>query len=1316
MSKKLGYIVLIGVVLLFLAIGSISAVDADSQNTDFALDSSSSDVSISSTSSDVSGDSSFNDNQKSELSSENGEVMECATQTNLNEANNLDGNIISQDESGEIVSNATEIKATNTVVTTTAGESFTVTLTDISSNSKLAGQVIKFTVNGKTYNRTTNSKGVASLKITNFKPGVYPITFSYAGNEYYNSSSGSAKLTVNKITTKIAANDFRQNYGDGNYYTIRLYSNLTSKIPNKKVYFIIGGKTYTKITNANGRASIKINLKSGRHTIKIKFKGDDNHTAKTVTKTVVVYKNSTKLVPQRSIKTYVKGERFGLYLKDINNKVIAGKKIKITIGKTTYTRTTNANGLVSVPLNNMGTFNVNYKYVNTTNSFMSSSGKRKISVVKNSTSLVALNRNVVHGAKCKYSIRLLNVYGQPMAGENISVTGNSHNYKLTTDNNGYVYINFTLTTGTHTIKYSYKNANPDLSSSGSKTITVVANRTYISGSNMAMIGGVAKTYSVTLMDQFKKALPNKVVTITVDGKTYTVKTNDKGVASQSLKLTSGTYTIKFAFAGDSQYPPVNNSKTLTVSSSANTFAVYLFGVNMKRVNLKTLASYGVGNILLNYYAIEYWGKTDVLSFISNAKSYGIKVHIWMQCFYNGKWVNPSTCGASYTNAVIKEAVTYAKMSGVAGIHLDYLRYPGTAYKYSGATNKITTFTKNLVNAVKAVDKNLMVSAAIMPETTVNAYYYGQDSSQLGKYLDVIMPMAYKGNYGQGTTWLKNTAKYFASHCGSAQVWLTLQTYKSDSNTRKLSASELKTDAQSALNGGAHGVTFFRHEYTNYFKMSSLKFKSSSTNAVVGAVSPETSSESFTVSDIVNAANKIKSYYAANSKLPSTVQISTKTVTMSEYLYYASLAIVNIQNKDKSSIEALTDSVTEPGSPNSGDTLSKAKFNQDYYVDSASRTYQYILNNAQGPNYSTLTSTSGNLKVSYNSLIEAFSSILSYYGTNGELPAYINITSGDESKLPSLGSSTTGSNGSISTTPTTSSSYLTIAQIIDGSNTVKTYYAKNSKLPTTVTIGSLKCTMSQFLYYECLAIVHLNNGKSTSYKISLINKTLDEPSSPNLGDEISSELLYKSGYVDSANRTYKFILNYLQGPNYSTTTVGKVCYNELVEAFSRVLSYYGENNALPNYVTIKTVSSSSSSSNVANTSSINALALSLTKNITSAYTKAVTLFNWVRDNVKYSYYYNSQQGAAKTLKLKSGNCCDQSNLYVALCRAVGITVRYVHGYCHFSDGWYGHVWTEVKIDGKWYSADPISTRNTFGSINNWNTNTVTIYNRYTNLPF
>ena len=44
----------------------------------------------------------------------------------------------------------------------------------------------------------------------------------------------------------------------------------------------------------------------------------------------------------------------------------------------------------------------------------------------------------------------------------------------------------------------------------------------------------------------------------------------------------------------------------------------------------------------------------------------------------------------------------------------------------------------------------------------------------------------------------------------------------------------------------------------------------------------------------------------------------------------------------------------------------------------------------------------------------------------------------------------------------------------------------------------------------------------------------------------------------------------------------------------------------------------------------ALAKSITKGSTSQYTSAVEIFNWVRDNINYSFYYNTQKGALGAL--------------------------------------------------------------------------------------
>ena len=70
----------------------------------------------------------------------------------------------------------------------------------------------------------------------------------------------------------------------------------------------------------------------------------------------------------------------------------------------------------------------------------------------------------------------------------------------------------------------------------------------------------------------------------------------------------------------------------------------------------------------------------------------------------------------------------------------------------------------------------------------------------------------------------------------------------------------------------------------------------------------------------------------------------------------------------------------------------------------------------------------------------------------------------------------------------------------------------------------------------------------------------------------------------------------------------------------------------------------------------------------------------------------------------------------MARSVGLTVRFDTGYCKFSSGSYGHVWTQFLVDGSWINADPTSTRNSFGVINNWDTKSYVDRGTYDILPY
>ena len=82
---------------------------------------------------------------------------------------------------------------------------YTVTLKDNNGNV-LKNKKISLKVNGKTYSANTNSKGVATFKLTKLtKKGKFNAVISYAGDKYYNKATKKVKITVKAPVWKTVA-------------------------------------------------------------------------------------------------------------------------------------------------------------------------------------------------------------------------------------------------------------------------------------------------------------------------------------------------------------------------------------------------------------------------------------------------------------------------------------------------------------------------------------------------------------------------------------------------------------------------------------------------------------------------------------------------------------------------------------------------------------------------------------------------------------------------------------------------------------------------------------------------------------------------------------------------------------------------------------------------------------------------------------------------------------------------------------------------------------------------------------------------------
>ena len=390
------------------------------------------------------------------------------------------------------------------------------------------------------------------------------------------------------------------------------------------------------------------------------------------------------------------------------------------------------------------------------------------------------------------------------------------------------------------------------------------------------------------------------------------------------------------------------------------FGYWVFGRDMENVNLKTLANNGITDLFLNFYAFTAHGESKVLSWIKNANTNKINVHIWIQCFYDGEWHNPKTTNLT---AKLKEIKKYANLDGVKGVHLDYLRYPGNAYKTEGGADAITNFVKT----VRSQNPKTFLSCAVMPEQS-DKYYYGQDIDALGKIVDAMIPMQYKGNYEAGTTWLESITKLFAS---KATLWSGLQTYKSDNDTTQLSGNELLTDVKTCLNNGAKGVVLFRYGISPNINFTSFN---------------STKGDNMTISanDIKTMASVMKTYIEKNKTFPASAKVNGKKYTYGQVAYILAYAVNNLGK----SAEVFT---VKNASGATGDTINE-NIAKDDYKDIAKRVASYIKTNKQCPNYATTKKSKKKLRPRV--FIYMFARIIVWYYNNKKtLPNYANANSG-----------------------------------------------------------------------------------------------------------------------------------------------------------------------------------------------------------------------------------------------------------------------------------------------------------------------------------
>ena len=303
-------------------------------------------------------------------------------------------------------------------------------LTDYLGNP-IANAIVYFTINGKTYNKTTDVNGTASMGL-NLASNVYKATVSYNGSDKYNAVSKNITVTINPT---IVADDLVKMYQNATRFYAKFTDSTGKAIANKEIRFNINGVFYTKKTDKDGVADLGIMLRPGSYILTAynPVTGEEKGFNITV-KSLIMQNDLTKY--------YLNASRFEATVYNKDGSLAVNKEVTFNINGVFYTKTTDKNGVASLGIAlRPGNYTITTMYDGL------DIGNR-VSVLP---TLVTKDLNMKHLDGSNFTALTLDGQGKPLANQNVSFNVNGVFYHKVTNKDGIASLGIRLMSGEYII-------------------------------------------------------------------------------------------------------------------------------------------------------------------------------------------------------------------------------------------------------------------------------------------------------------------------------------------------------------------------------------------------------------------------------------------------------------------------------------------------------------------------------------------------------------------------------------------------------------------------------------------------------------------------------------------------------------------------------------------------------------------------------------------------------------------------------------------------------------------------------------------------
>ena len=421
---------------------------------------------------------------------------------------------------------------------------------------------VAFYVGDMLIGKVAVADGSASLDYVPLAAGDYAVKAVYCNSSKFMDDENTASYAVSKADSKLTIDDFTGTVG----YELAIAASLSSSnnltISEGTVIFLVDGVEIGSSNVAAGTAALKyVPTSAGNHEITAKYSGV-NYQSSSSTSRLAVSKAGTRIAFGDVATVYWKNPTsFKVSVSSNGNPVCEGT-VKFYIDGTEIESQSLNDGSIAFDYisPDAGTFSIVAKFEETKN-YLSSDAGCTFEVLKLPTSISASSVETVYNGGKYMTVTLKDNTNNPIGGVNVVVNINGAK-TLRTDSNGQIKVSTDgLIPKTYYPTVSFDGSTNYEKSSSTAKVTVKKATVKLTAKAKTFKKSVkTKKYTITLKTNQNKVMKNTKVTIKVNKKTYSAKTNSKGVATFKItKLTKkGKYTATVKYAGSNCY----NAKTV----------------------------------------------------------------------------------------------------------------------------------------------------------------------------------------------------------------------------------------------------------------------------------------------------------------------------------------------------------------------------------------------------------------------------------------------------------------------------------------------------------------------------------------------------------------------------------------------------------------------------------------------------------------------------------------------------------------------------------------------------------------------------------